>query len=49
MLHLSDLVRMAFMAATDNSTQLRLVGLDALQVSYNMRYFARKLLVVLKR
>ncbi|XP_039260448.2 HEAT repeat-containing protein 5B-like [Styela clava] len=30
-LHLSDLVRMAFMAATDTSAQLRMAGLEALQ------------------
>nr|CAB3252346.1 HEAT repeat-containing protein 5B-like [Phallusia mammillata] len=30
-LHLSDLVRMTFMAATDNSAQLRMAGLEALQ------------------
>lgn len=29
-LHLGDLVRMAFMAATDHSEQLRLAGLQAL-------------------
>ncbi|XP_075452758.1 HEAT repeat-containing protein 5B isoform X5 [Ascaphus truei] len=30
-LHLSDLIRMAFMAATDHSNQLRMAGLQALQ------------------
>uniref|UniRef100_A0AAZ3SCG9 HEAT repeat-containing protein 5B n=1 Tax=Oncorhynchus tshawytscha TaxID=74940 RepID=A0AAZ3SCG9_ONCTS len=30
-LHLSDLIRMAFMAATDNSNQLRMAGLQALE------------------
>ncbi|CAK8692902.1 unnamed protein product [Clavelina lepadiformis] len=30
-LHLSDLVRLAFMASTDNCTQLRMAGLEALQ------------------
>ena len=30
MLHLSELVRMAFIAATSDSDQLRLAGLDAL-------------------
>jgi len=30
-LYLSDLVRMSFMAATDNNTQLRMAGLEALQ------------------
>ncbi|XP_032821133.2 HEAT repeat-containing protein 5B isoform X4 [Petromyzon marinus] len=30
-LHLSDLIRMAFMAATDHSNQLRMVGLQALE------------------
>lgn len=33
MIHLSDLVRLAFMAATDTSAQLRMAGLEALQVS----------------
>ena len=32
-LHLSELVRMAFIAATSDSNQLRLAGLAALQVS----------------
>ena len=32
-MYLSDLVRMAFMAATDNNTQLRMAGLEALHVS----------------
>ena len=32
MLHLSELVRMAFIAATSDSNQLRLAGLAALQV-----------------
>lgn len=31
MLHLSDLIRMAFMAATDHSHQLRMAGLQALE------------------
>lgn len=31
MLHLSDLIRMAFMAATDHSNQLRMAGLQALE------------------
>lgn len=31
-LHLADLVRMAFMAATDHSDQLRLSGLQMLQI-----------------
>ena len=31
-LHLADLVRMSFMGATSDSTQLRLAGLDSLQV-----------------
>ena len=31
-LHLADLIRMAFMAATDHSDQLRLSGLDTLLV-----------------
>ncbi|XP_054977873.1 HEAT repeat-containing protein 5B [Sorex araneus] len=31
-LHLSDLIRMAFMAATDHSSQLRMAGLQALEV-----------------
>lgn len=31
-LHLSELVRMAFIAATSDSNQLRLAGLSALQV-----------------
>lgn len=31
-LHLADLVRMAFMAATDHSDQLRLSGLHMLQI-----------------
>ena len=31
-LHLSELVRMAFIAATSDSNQLRLAGLAALQV-----------------
>lgn len=30
-LHLSDLIRMAFMAATDHSNQLRMAGLQALE------------------
>ncbi|XP_012685330.1 HEAT repeat-containing protein 5B isoform X2 [Clupea harengus] len=30
-LHLNDLIRMAFMAATDNSNQLRMAGLQALE------------------
>uniref|UniRef100_H2Z3U9 HEAT repeat-containing protein 5B n=1 Tax=Ciona savignyi TaxID=51511 RepID=H2Z3U9_CIOSA len=30
-LHLSDLVRMSFMASTDNSVQLKMAGLEALQ------------------
>ena len=33
-LHLSELVRMAFIAATSDSDKLRLVGLAALQVCY---------------
>ena len=33
-LHLSELVRMAFIAATSDSDKLRLAGLAALQVSY---------------
>ena len=33
-MYLSDLVRMGFMAATDNNTQLRMAGLEALHVSY---------------
>ena len=32
-MYLSDLVRMGFMAATDNNTQLRMAGLEALHVS----------------
>ena len=32
MLHLSELVRMAFIAATSDSDKLRLAGLSALQV-----------------
>lgn len=31
-LHLADLIRMAFMAATDHSDQLRLSGLETLLV-----------------
>lgn len=31
-LHLADLIRMAFMAATDHSDQLRLSGLQTLQI-----------------
>ena len=31
MLHLSDLIRMSFMAATDHSSQLRMAGLQALE------------------
>lgn len=31
MLHLCDLIRMAFMAATDHSNQLRMAGLQALE------------------
>ncbi len=30
-LHLCDLIRMAFMAATDHSNQLRMAGLQALE------------------
>lgn len=30
-LHLSDLIRMAFMAATDHSNQLRMAGLQTLE------------------
>lgn len=33
-LHLSELVRMAFIAATSDSDKLRLAGLAALQVLY---------------
>jgi hypothetical protein len=33
-LHLSELVRMAFIAATSDSDKLRLAGLAALQVTY---------------
>jgi len=42
-LHLSDLVRMTFMAATDNSVQLRMAGLEALQVnvSCSLRLWSR--------
>ncbi len=35
-LHLSELVRMAFIAATSDSDKLRLAGLAALQVSYTL-------------
>ena len=35
MLHLSELVRMAFIAATSDSNQLRLAGLAALQVDFH--------------
>ncbi len=38
MLHLSDLIRMAFMAATSDNTELRLAGLDCLQVSLTLPY-----------
>ena len=34
-LHLSELVRMAFIAATSDSDKLRLAGLAALQVLYS--------------
>ena len=41
MLHLSELVRMAFIAATSDSDKLRLVGLAALNVSRSISIFIK--------
>ena len=36
--HLSDLIRMSFIAATSDSNQLRLAGMSALEVSVLYQY-----------
>ena len=38
-LHLSELVRMAFMAATSESDPLRLEGLKTLEVKHDMCFY----------